>query len=229
MSKPKAHIGTIRNINYINYKIVEFNIGLEDPEPFNFIPGQFINLKVDVDTYRSYSIVSTPFKHHEFSIVVSVAHDGVGANYLRELKVGDKVDFIGPSGKFKLKEPTSTKIVLVATGTGIAPFISYLHFLDSIRYAGEITLLFGNKNIDEAFYQSELERFSNNLNLDVILCLSKQRHGDHFCGRVTNKIYAHIDPEAQYLVCGNPNMVEDVLEILDTEGIDSSNILFEKY
>src|SRR5262249_9368769 len=91
-------------------------------------------------------------------------HRGVASNYLCDLTPGDPVSITGPSGKHLLLpgDPASN-LILVATGTGIAPFRAFLRriFLERPDWTGAVYLVFGVRTQAECLYRDELESFLN--------------------------------------------------------------------
>ena len=112
---------------------------IPEMENFNFAPGQFVQLDLPIDSKiktRSYSIASAPEGTNIVELVISLNEQGLGTPYLfKEVKVGSKLPLSQPAGKF-MKPPVATDadICLVCTGTGIAPFRSFLKDLIHIRY-----------------------------------------------------------------------------------------------
>ena len=127
MDLPKKRLAFVENKIQLTDKVCELT--LRHHEPMNFVPGQFINLHPLPNVYRAYSIASIADDNRHIKLLIENGHEGIGSNYVKLLKIEDQVDFIGPSGRLKLKEPLNTKLYFFATGTGIAPFISMFHKL----------------------------------------------------------------------------------------------------
>jgi ferredoxin--NADP+ reductase len=94
--------------------------------------------------------------------VTGEEHRGVASNYLCDAAPGDEVAVTGPAGKtFLLPEDPSANLILVATGTGIAPFRAFLRriYLDLPSWRGDVRLVFGVRTAAECLYRDELEAF----------------------------------------------------------------------
>src|SRR4029077_2666402 len=128
---------------------------------FGFVPGQwlsFLQLKTDGEELtRAYSISSPPGDDPRFALCLNRVQDGFMSNFLCDMKEGEEIHCQGPFGDFILRPPLLDTI-FVATGTGIAPFRSMLHWLlaDESRHQGkQLWLLFGNRYEKDIYYHEE--------------------------------------------------------------------------
>lgn len=88
---------------------------------------------------------------------------GVCSNYIGDLKPGDKVQVTGPVGKsFLLPTQPNANLIMVATGTGIAPFRAFLKTRYERRASetGQTHLFFGAQHNCDFLYQSWLEELT---------------------------------------------------------------------
>lgn len=89
---------------------------------------------------------------------------GLASNYLCDLRPGDEAQLTGPVGRtFLLPEDPEANLVMIATGTGIAPFRAFLHelFKPESAYLGQARLFFGMPYSAEILYQAEIEAFAD--------------------------------------------------------------------
>lgn len=227
MEKPQLVTAKVNSKKQLNSKILEISFKLSDPKYLSFTPGQFVALKVAESTYRSYSIASSSKIQDEIILIAGVNYEGIGSNYLKNLKVNDEITFVGPRGKFVL-DNIQNNITLFATGTGIAPFISYLYELATKKYKGNVKLFFGNRNEDELIYLDKLESFKSELDFEYHIVIS--RNGSNYNkGRVTDFVNDKLNKEADFYICGHPNMVDDVHKLLLHIGISEANIYYEGF
>ncbi|MEM1684824.1 MAG: hypothetical protein Q6J68_00090 [Thermostichales cyanobacterium SZTDM-1c_bins_54] len=106
----------------------------------------------------SLSIKRLEYKHPETGELVK----GVCSNFLCDLQPGDEVKITGPTGKtFLLPEDKQATLVLIATGTGIAPFRAFMKrlFEEETDFSGSIWLFFGVPTTSTLLYKADLERF----------------------------------------------------------------------
>ncbi|TCO06927.1 ferredoxin--NADP reductase [Natronoflexus pectinivorans] len=186
-----------------------------------FRTGQHINVGPVENGYtREYSVYSGEHDNY-LEVLIKEVSNGFVSPHLRKLNSGDVVMVEPPLGYFFLPAENllQKKFLFVATGTGIAPYHSFIKTWSDIDY----TLLHGVTDISESIQPSFYD--PNRL----ILCTSQSNEG-HFSGRVTKWLsendlqgYDHI-----YL-CGNRNMINDVYNLLNEKGIENDKISAEAY
>jgi len=189
--------------------------------PFEFIPGQVVKLTSDHSLApRLYSIASGN-KETTLKFLFDLKTDGELTPLLSKLMPGDKIWMSKPFGEFTCdNEPA----VWVASGTGIAPFLS-------MAFSGNTNnkkLIHGGRNEENFFFKNELRDL---LGDGYIQCLSGPEREGIFHGRTTDylKTDKNISLSLKYYLCGNPEMVVDTRDILLARGIAYENIHAEIY
>jgi len=190
-------------------------------KPFVFEAGQVIALALHQNNEpRLYSIASGE-NNETLSILFDIKPGGELTPPLSKVKAGDIIYISEPFGKFLCKETPATWI---ATGTGIAPFIS---LIESER-SEDITLLHGARTLDTFFFQNLFEEklFDNYLRF-----CTTQANASVIEGRLTTYLQNHnnLPKNNKYYLCGSSQMVIDVREILISRGIPFDNIIAEIY
>jgi len=185
------------------------------PEGFHFRSGQHITLNIDGDE-RDYTIVS-PESEDKLLLLVKALEDGKVSKKLARLPVGKELQMSG-SGGYLVERPTDNKRVLVATGTGIAPFVSMLTNGMEASF-----LLHGVRTMEELYYRHILEETVP----QYIPCLSGEpcRKQSRFCydGYVTGYIRDLLPVrEYEFYLCGRWDMIKEVTHVIDTRFPDSS-------
>src|SRR5258708_33657051 len=99
---------------------------------FGFVSGQWLSFKQvkpdGEELTRAYSIASPPGEDPRFALCLNRVQDGFMSNFLCDMQAGDEIHCQGPFGDFILRPPLRDTI-FIATGTGISPFRSMLHWL----------------------------------------------------------------------------------------------------
>lgn len=217
-----------------------------DGVPLAFKPGQFLQVHFaypdGAPAKRSYSVAtvgdgSSPITRIE--LVVSYVTGGAATKLFADLEAGDVIDASGPNGRFcLLPNDAQPRYLLIATGTGIAPYRAMLPQLDHVLAdpAREAVLLYGARNETELLYADEFEAFAaSHANFRFHACLSRAPRavphaGDHH-GHVQDLLAGlapHAGRDIAYL-CGNPAMVDTVYAMLKDSGLPIGQIRREKY
>lgn len=199
-----------------------------------FAPGQFVSLKHEVDgkeITRAYSLASAPREDNRFELCLNRVEGGHLSPYLFAMRPGDAVEMSAPLGTFVLRDPPRDSI-LIATGTGITPFRSYLRaYLP--KGSPSFTLLFGVRHETHLLYRAEfeeLERLHPHFRFQPTLT----RPGAGWTGR-SGRVQAHLEEaiggrrDLDFYLCGLKEMVDDVRSILKGMGFDRKQIRYEKY
>jgi Na+-transporting NADH:ubiquinone oxidoreductase subunit F len=211
--------------NWISKKVIKLVFEVLEPIDFEFLPGQHISIKVAEQIARPYTIASNPMDN-EITLAVSASHAGVGADYLKGLRVGDSVEGMGPLGNFTLDEDMLDNVVMVASGTGIAPLLSMLYVLSDKKVDNNIKLYFGVRDEDELFFEEEIKQIQANLpNFSYEICLSAPAESWIGNKGYVNDFVEITDPEnTQVYLCGVKEMVSMLKEKLANEGVPEENI-----
>ena len=157
---------------------------------------------------------------------------GICSNFLCDTKAGDEVNLTGPAGKVMLlpeKEP-DTDYIMVATGTGIAPYRSFIRrlFVENTpaaeAYKGEAWLFLGVANSDALLYDDEWqeakEKFPNNFRLDYALSREQEnkKGGKMYIQdkveEYADEIFTKLDNGAHIYFCGLKGMMPGIQDML---------------
>jgi ferredoxin-NADP reductase len=206
---------------------------------FGFVAGQWLSfqqIKPDGEELtRAYSIASPPGEDARFALCLNRVQDGFMSNFLCDMKEGDEIRCQGPFGDFILHPPMRDTI-FIATGTGIAPFRSMLHWLlaDESRHQGKrLWLLFGNRCEKDIYYHDQFQRLAGqHSNFHYWPTLSRgaaEWHG--LRGYVQEHVpgIAQGRPDIDAYICGLDKMVKANRELLTSIGWDRKSIRYEKY
>ena len=214
-----------------------FSIKITRPAEFKFLSGQFVMLGLEHENHkivRAYSIVSSIYD--EFLEFLSIKiKDGALTSKLHMLNVGDNVILSKkPTGTLVLRDLSQGKrLYMLATGTGIAPFLSIIQDLDLYDMFEKVVLVHSARKEDDLAYRTfltkdiiENEYYSEQLRDKFIYYPTLTQA--HFInnGRITDIINNHslfeklefpnLNPKTdRVMVCGNPFMLKETRQILD--------------
>ena len=224
-----------------------------DAALFDFKPGQFGVLglngsapripeaateepvaEADKMIRRAYSIASSSVERRYIEFYLTLISSGALTPRLFALKYGSRV-FLGPkaSGLFTLDRVAPGKnVVLIATGTGLAPYVSMLRTLLMTETQRKFVVLHGARYSWDLGYRGELESLARlRPNFTYIPSITRGDHDPHFhgrTGRIQNVLEqgaiekdagVELDPaKTDVFLCGNPEMVKVVKEMLLVKG-----------
>lgn len=210
-----------------------------DSGDFEFKAGQFLILNVadgkEPPASRAYSISSRSGRDGGgFSLCVKLIPGGRGSEFLGALQPGDKVEFQGPNGHFVLDESytaSGKKLIFVATGVGLSPFLGMLEHIFATGLQREIHLIFGTRYEEDLFYTEQFAQWKNeHPNFDFVVTLSKPTENwTGQTGYVTDHLDALQPGNSEVYICGNGQMVKDVRGIALERGFSKENIHFELF
>lgn len=206
---------------------------LKRPIGFSFTPGQCIDLYDDEGNCRPYSIAS------------GVARDAITLyiKYIPDGKVTSWVDTLAPNDSVRIsREPygyfapgtTDKPFVFISTGTGVAPFMSYIEShsdMPDLYQSPPAAIIAGLRYIDDGIWISPITQFAK----DFRFCITQ---GDitgledvAYNGRVTDFVKNEwdIDVNAVYYLCGLDSMLNEMSEILCDAGVPVDNIVQELF
>ena len=152
----------IESLTSDSVKIVFDN---SEADTFNFKAGQYITLRKEInneDVRRSYSLSSAPEEGIE--IGVKRIENGLMSTFLtKELKVGDSVDVMPPTGNFYLdSKDEDTHYVAICAGSGITPILSMIKQVVSQSPNISFTLIYGNQTRNSVMFADELQFLEHN-------------------------------------------------------------------
>lgn len=203
-------------------------------ERVSFRPGQFMNLGLSLASgfvSRSYSLASAPDEQAE--VLLARVGEGALTPALFELREGGLVSLDPkPQGFFTFDYvPPHRELWMIATGTGLGPFLSMLRSGEAFGRAERVVLVHGARGAAELAHRQELEGLVARRGgaFVYVPVLSRQPAVGSLEGRVTAVLDSgeleraagvSLSPEsAHVLLCGNPAMIDDVMARLGTRGL----------
>ena len=201
---------------------------LRTDEPLKFRPGQFVSVRVGVDSddnpiLRSYSIASPPGRD-EIALILKLIEGGPGSEYFAALTPGARVRFTGPMGFFCCDLMHAGDVVFGVTGVGITPVLPMIAELVTRPERGRILLYWGNRHAEDLFWLDELKALqaqSGRLAVEIFLTGDAPDWPGRR-GRINQAILTDLptlDKPVFYLV-GNGAMIREVKAALQERGVD---------
>jgi ferredoxin--NADP+ reductase len=211
--------------------------------PFPFQPGQYATLGLMGPAgkliQRPMSISSSADRLDEYEFFIRLVHAGEFTPLLWERKVGDPINIKGAKGRFQLQDDGRIGL-LVASGTGLAPFMSMIDTLRDRGQTRDLVLLHGASHDFDLAWRDELEVLasSDGFPLRYAATVSRPQNCPDWTGltgRVESVIAGQLDahglsPEnATIYLCGNPEMISAVEELATARGFPPEQVRKELY
>ena len=188
------------------------NVEIRAGQCFNVgIPGVGIN--------REYSMCSSPNDSH-LDFYIRAVPDGRLSQRLQKMQAGNEIEIDGPDGEFCIDNISlDKKFTFIATGTGIAPFLSFIRTYPDIN----CEIIHGVRYPFEIF--PDLSHL-----LNYKKCISVNDFGSDQNMRVTDYLnqFPRATHETIYL-CGNRKMIIDTVELLLDQGVNGDKIISEVF
>jgi len=196
-----------------------------------FLPGQYVNIDVpDSGQTRSYSFSSRPGETLA-SFLIKHVPGGLMSGWLERAQPGDSVLITGPLGSFYLREVVRP-LLLLAGGTGLAPFLSMLEVLALRGETRPITLIYGVTRDQDLVLVEALEAFAARLpNLTLVTCVADPQTAHPRQGYVTQHMASEMlnDGDIDVYLCGPPPMVDAVRQHFKSQGVSPASFHYEKF
>ncbi len=203
-----------------------------------FVAGQFIKLselQQGKRVARAYSLVNPP-KTDYLEVLAIKVEDGTLSPNLHNLQVGDAIEVSSVAAGFLVLDevPAAEHLWLVATGTGVGPYLSMLATDQLWQRFAKVVLVYGVRYIRDLAYLEELELYQRRFPQQFILQTIVTR--ENYSGALSSRIPEAIDDasleqavglpltaeSSQVMLCGNPEMIRAALQALERKGLNKN-------
>lgn len=209
------------------FDVKTFTFICEPPVKFDYHPGQFLTLNLDIDgknIKHCYSVSSTPSRPHTIEITVKrvtapdnelIALEELVSNWLHDnLTIGSQITVDAPMGKFTNFANPSAKLFLICAGSGITPMMSMSRWICDTVSNIDIVFFYSARSPQDIIFRQELEMMSSRYpNFKLAITVTRSVAGQPwygYRGRINEQILLAIAPDYQartVYVCGpNPFM-----------------------
>ena len=226
-----------------------FTFVAEPPVKFDYQPGQFVTLNLNIDgnsIKRSYSISSTPSRPHSLEITVKRvpapsdepnAPKGLVSNWLHDnMKVGSQVEINAPMGKFTNFANPSSKVLLISAGSGITPMMSMSRWICDTVSNIDIVFLHSARSPEDIIFRQELEMMTSRYpNFRLAITVTRPVPGQPwygYTGRINETILPAIASDYKdrtVYVCGPNPFMEATKELLQKINFPMENYYEESF
>lgn len=195
---------------------------LSFPRSHSFVAGMVVGVSIEEGAEpRLYSIASGNMDEM-IRLLYNIKPDGEMSPDMAELKAGDTIYTSAPFGTF---HGTEKPAVFIASGTGVAPFVSMLRS----GLTKDKMLIHGGRTLDSFYFSDEMMHSLGKGN--YIRCCSQEKGKGVYEGRLTKYLREQetLAADRKYYLCGLAEMVVETRDLLIERGIPYENIIAEIY
>lgn len=223
-----SKICCIEKLTHDVFKIV---LRLPPKADFRYNAGQYVNI-IRGNLVRSYSIANHSKQGNQLEFYIKKYNNGLMSDYFfNTAKINDLLRIEGPLGTFFLRDSNLKNIVLLATGTGIAPIKSILEGIEESNEHFQkktIWLFVGARYKEDLIWEPNLK----NLKINYLPVLSRQiNNWDGSKGYIQDEVLKHnIDlGHSQVYACGSSNMINDAKELFIKNKLNENNFFSDAF
>jgi ferredoxin-NADP reductase len=211
-----------------------------EADPVSFEPGQYVTFYLQrqgKQITRSYSFFSSANHHDRFTLLVKKVPRGFGSTYLCNLSPLERptLKALAPLGKFIQADPGDRTVVLVATGTGLAPFVPMLERIWKAHPRTPTWLFFGSRYVEELVDLAELRLLQRVWpNFHFVPVVSRPLADGSWTGAIGH-VQKHVRAQfpdlsrADVYLCGVNEMVNEMQEMALQLGCPKEHVFVERY
>jgi ferredoxin--NADP+ reductase len=244
--------------DWLNAKVIEkiqwndrlFSLCMKS-EFKDFVAGQFIRVALDIDgerVARPYSLVNKPGDDC-LEIYFNIVPEGPLSSRLAALEVGDNIFVTDKANGFLIVDevPECRHLWLMATGTGVGPFLSILKTQQVWQRFEKVVLAYSVRDASELSYQQQISAIEE-LNAEQFLYVpfvTREKLSGALQQRIPQSIeegtleqrmgFSINENDSHVMMCGNSAMISSVTECLEKRGMrkhrrrEPGHITTEKY
>ncbi len=231
--KPRECRAEVAAIRWPRPEVIEVDLRMVEPPDFVFEAGQWISVPFGPKVVRAWTILSSPTRRRTITLSVDVVPAGLGSQWLRALKVGDPVEFKGPTGGFVFNRADPRRAVFVAEEIGIVPVRAILADLYETGYGRPTILIYWARDPSWLLYDGEFRSlarcYPGFTYVPAVREAPAAWRGEtgEAAGAVDRLVHS-VDKLVVY-VCGGGDTIDAVRNALVKKGMDRKSVKWEKF
>jgi CDP-4-dehydro-6-deoxyglucose reductase len=230
---PERREAVVCGLRRFSPDVTHLTLELPGLEAFTYLPGQHVSILLPDGRPRSFSMASAP-KANRFDLHIRRIPGGAFTEgRLPGLKAGERLDVELPLGSFFLRKEDFRPLLMVATGTGLAPIKSILESLMDEPDSPPALLYWGAREPGGLYLNDEIAGWRERMaEFDYRPVLS--RAGPDWQGRrgyVQDAVLAEVEDLSEYAIylCGSPNMVASAKAAFIAAGASLNHIYADSF
>ena len=226
---------TVSEINKLSADVIELKI--KTTEPYEYNAGQYVTLWKNDNLGRSYSLANLPEEDGNLTFHIRLITDGKFSGWVHnELQVTDTLFVQGPAGDcFYTSGKPEQNLLLIGTGTGLAPLYGIIHDALQQGHTGEIHLFHGALNPTGLYLTEELSQLAHkhsNVNYHPCVVNTENSGPTNIIEGDITKIALEVIPTPsswKSFLCGNEDLVKQLKKKIFLAGSNMNDIYADPF
>lgn len=221
----------IDQLTKLSHDVIEVVLRTPPASRLEYLPGQYIDVIGKEGLRRSYSVANAPKASGKITLQIRKVENGVMSHYwFNEAQANDLLRLEGPLGTFCLRKANVKNLVLLATGTGIAPIKAILEQLEinpELQTFSDIYLYWGGRYTDDLYWQPEFPK----LPLHFVPVLSRSTDWQGRKGYIQTAVTEdgiNLNNAVVY-ACGSEAMINSAKHHLMVAGLPAKNFYSDAF
>jgi CDP-4-dehydro-6-deoxyglucose reductase len=212
-SEPARHLATVTSVRPLGQDVLHLALELPPEAQLLYRAGQYVNILLPDGGHRSFSMASRPHPQAIDFHIRRIPQGRFTNGHATQLRPGDTLPVELPLGNFCYHEEDYRPLLMVATGTGLAPIKSILESLMGNDDCPPVSLYWGMRSEADLYLHDEIQRWAERL-CDFRYVPVLSRAGTGWTGRrgyVQQAVMEDFDDLSEHAIylCGSPAMIAD--------------------
>lgn len=233
LAEPQRHTAVVRHVGQLSENVVHLVLDVPDAVASIYRPGQYLNVMVGDGKVRSFSMASPPNGRTVDLHIRRISGGHFTSSRLPSLAPGAELEVELPHGMFYLRNEDFRPLLMLATGTGLAPIKSILESLFDDPDCPPVTLYWGARTEADLYYDREIRAWTGRLpDFRYVPVLSQPTPGSpHRTGYVQDAAAEDIEDFSEYgiYLCGSPPMVGAAKRLFLARGASLNHIYADSF
>lgn len=229
---PERHTAVIRRLRSVTPEVTHLTLEVEAAGSLTYLPGQYTNVVLDDGEIRSFSMASAP---RERLIDFHIRRQEGGRFTDRGIaaaRTGDTLEVEIPRGSFVYRKEDDRPLLMVATGTGIAPIKAILEGLMDDPDSPPVSLYWGARTATDLYLHDDISAWQQRLcDFNYVPVLSRANAPACRGGYVQDAVVADLDDLSEHAIylCGSPMMIAGAMQTFLDRGAVRERIYTEGF
>ncbi|HEX7390786.1 MAG TPA: 2Fe-2S iron-sulfur cluster-binding protein [Acidiphilium sp.] len=233
LPEPQRYLAVLRGVRPVTPDVFHVTVEFPAGATSDFLPGQYMNIILDDGDVRSFSMASVPGADILDFYLRRITGGRFTDSHLESLRTGDALQVELPLGSFFYHAEDDRPLLMIATGTGLAPIKAMLESLMETPSCPPVTLYWGMRKQEDLFLDRELRSLANHFpEFSYRPVLSRPEPGwDGRRGYVQDAAIADLADLSGFSIylCGSPRMIADTKSCFLTRGASPMHVYSEGF